>query len=329
MNYINNNIKDPYFNMAFDEFCLENLKGETPFFCLWQNEPSVILGLNQNALKEVNMEYLKEKNIHLVRRITGGGAVYHDEGNLNFTFIDDYKNEINQFKKFAQFIVDALSHLGLNGVKQNGRNDISLNDKKISGCAKRVKDNRIMIHGTLLYNVDLIRLFKALNGPQSKIKSKGVDSLKSTVTNIKPFLPELKDIKDLKTKLNEYLYHGGGHQIELTTGMCAQIKEEAINKFSTPSWILGKSSDYKICNETKLKCGKVKIELAIEKENIDKIKFSGDFIGSKDVQELEDKLLNQQYNYNSIVHYLNNITISDFFDGITDLEFLNLIFPNH
>lgn len=176
-------------NLALDEYAMKHIDVKEDFFFLWQNEPSVIIGKNQNAVEEVNQEFINERNIHVARRVSGGGAVYHDFGNINYTFIIgvDDPGKVN-YKKYVQPIIDALKVMGVTA-EASGRNDITINGLKISGNAQRMANGKLMHHGTLIYDVNLEDMVKALNVAPDKIVSKGVKSVRSRVTNIKTFYP--------------------------------------------------------------------------------------------------------------------------------------------
>lgn len=227
MRYLVNESTDPHFNMAFDEWCLENLDISEPVFYLWKNRPSVIIGLNQDAAQEVNLEYLKEKGITLARRVTGGGAVYHDLQNLNYTIIG---KEIG-----PEIFAEALCRLGIKA-ELTGRNDIFVDGKKVSGYAKRIWKDRTLIHGTLMYDVDIDVLTRALTTPVSKLALKGVSSVRSRVTNLKDMLTSFRDIDEVKEALHRILADGDG-RIDLTESQLSEIRELSDGKFSTVEWL--------------------------------------------------------------------------------------------
>ena len=204
MRYIKNLHTDPYFNMAFDEYCLEHLKLDEPVFYLWQNRPSVIIGYNQEVNTEVNLAYLQQNDIALVRRVTGGGAVYHDLGNLNYTIVGCSEDLEKDYPEYASFMIKALQKLGIPATL-SGRNDILVEGKKVSGFAKRVCKNRLMIHGTLMFNVDIDKLSKVLCPPATKLQSKGIASVRSRVANLCEYVPEIPDILTFKQRLEAIL----------------------------------------------------------------------------------------------------------------------------
>ena len=191
MKYLLNPSTDPYYNMALDEYCLEHIRSDAPYFFLWRNAPSVIIGLNQNAYGEVNLPFLEENGIRLVRRMTGGGAVYHDLQNLNYTLIGAHPS--------PQPIVEALRTLGV-AAELTGRNDIFVDGKKVSGYARRVSHGQEIIHGTLMYDVDLDTLIRALDTPTSKMNAKGIASVRSRVGNLKGILPDFPSLDALQAR---------------------------------------------------------------------------------------------------------------------------------
>lgn len=227
MKYLVNESTDTYFNMAFDEWCLENIDLDEPVFYLWKNRPSVIIGLNQNASQEVNLEYLRQNGIILARRVTGGGAVYHDLQNLNYSIIGKDAG--------PEIFAESLRKLGIDA-ELTGRNDIFVGGKKVSGYAKRIWKDRVLIHGTLMYDVDIDVLTKALTTPVSKLAMKGVASVRSRVTNLKEMLPQFKDIDGVKAALHAILSDGDS-QIVLNEKQLAEIRELSDAKFSTEAWL--------------------------------------------------------------------------------------------
>ena len=188
MRFLNNPSTDPWYNLSFDEYCLEQYPSDDRFFYLWRNRPSVIVGLNQNVYAEVNLDYLDAQGICLVRRSTGGGAVYHDLQNLNYTLVGRGVS--------PEPVVEALRRLGV-PAELSGRNDIFVEGRKVSGYARRVWRDRELIHGTLMYDVDLDTLARALDVPGSKLAVKGVASVRSRVANLKEYLPGFASLDEL------------------------------------------------------------------------------------------------------------------------------------
>ena len=200
---------DAYFNLASEEYLLKQTDGY--YFYLWINAPAVIVGVNQNALQEVNLSYTQTNGIKVVRRLTGGGAVYHDLGNLCYTVIAPFSESENNYKKFTAPVIEYLNELGVKA-EFSGRNDITVDGKKISGNAQTVYKNRIMHHGTILFSSDMTVLEKALNPNKLKIESKGIKSVRARVTNVSNCLKNPLTIQEFKLGLeNKFLQTAKKH----------------------------------------------------------------------------------------------------------------------
>ena len=292
MRYLINNSTDPYFNLAFDEYCLENIHSEEPYFFLWRNRPAVIIGLNQNAYGEVNLEYLNANGITLARRVTGGGAVYHDLQNMNYTIIGRNPS--------PQPMVDALRQLGV-PAELTGRNDIFVEGRKVSGYARRVAGNQEIIHGTLMYDVDLDTLQHVLDTPASKMKAKGISSVRSHVANLKEYLPQFKSLDELQAKLSEILSGGDGPLLAQGSGypnqdvIDAEVRRIAAEKFATWEFIYGHSHEADFNYKKKLPCGTVEASLRIDRGTITALTFSGDFLFDEPSEDLAKKLIGIRY----------------------------------
>ena len=229
MKFLRNTSTDPHFNMSFDEYCLQRLPSDDCVFYLWQNRPSVIIGHNQDARREVNLEYLQEHGIALARRVTGGGAVYHDLQNLNYSIVGR--------RPRIDVIVEALRSLGV-PAELTGRNDIFVEGRKVSGFARSVYHQRELIHGTLMYDVDIDVLTRALDTPESKLNRKGVASVRSRVANLKDYLPGIDDIGQFRERLHALLACGD-QEVFLGPEAYERIEKRRIEKFAAPEWIYG------------------------------------------------------------------------------------------
>jgi len=234
MRFLVNNSTDPYFNMSFDEWCLTHLTSDDVVFYLWRNRPSVIIGISQNQNTEVNLPYLEAHGIDLVRRSTGGGAVYHDLQNLNYSFVGPVGRMDDSF---VRLVADALSSFGINA-EVSGRNDIFVDGRKVSGYAKRVWKDRAIIHGTLMYDVDIDTLTKVLDTPESKLHRKGVASVRSRVANLKDLLPQFDSLDAFRSAIYDY-FAGGDECITLSETQIAEIREIRDTKYASQDWILG------------------------------------------------------------------------------------------
>ena len=212
MRYIVNDCTDAVYNLDFERRCLEQMPLEEPYFWLWRNAPSVIIGHNQVAEAEVNMDYLRANGIALVRRSTGGGAVYHDLGNLNYSFIRPLRGgetvpEGVLRDPAVEMVARALRQMDV-PAEIGGRNDIFVEGRKVSGFAKRIWRDRVLVHGTLMYDVDLDVLSRVLDTPGSKLNRKGVASVRSRVANLKLYLPQYPTIESFAAALHSILRRG-------------------------------------------------------------------------------------------------------------------------
>ena len=325
MKYLLNSSTDPYFNMALDEFCLENIVMEEPYFYLWRNRPSVIIGLNQNAWSEVNLDYLRDNGITLARRVTGGGAVYHDLQNLNYTIVG--RSSITEHVEgpglTPQPIIDALLRLGV-PAELSGRNDIFVEGRKVSGYARRVSGCQEIIHGTLMFDVDLETLIHVLDTPESKLQAKGIGSVRSRVANLKEYLPGVPTLNSLQTTLQEILAGGDG-EIKMTEGQLSEVRRMAEEKFATWDFIYGRSRQTGFVRKAKLPCGTVEADISLDRGLITGISFSGDFLFDEPVTELESKLTGCRFEREALACVLDDATVSRCFRDTTSATILDLL----
>ena len=323
MKYLQNNSTDPHFNMAFDEFCLEQLHADEPVFYLWQNRPSVIIGLNQSAYAEVNLKYLAEKGILLARRVTGGGAVYHDLQNLNYTITGRIRDLEKDYPAYLETMLRALRALGV-PAELSGRNDILVEGRKCSGYAKRVSKDRLMIHGTLMYDVDIDTLTEVLSVPGSKLSAAGVASVRSRVANLKEYLPELPDIHAMQAALQELMAAGDG-EIQLTGSQLAQIEADAAGKFRTWEWNYGRSPVAGFRVRRKFSCGTVEAGFSLKGGCIDSLHFGGDFLGNLAPDRIEKALEGCRYTREALEDALQKEPVEDCFDRLSVPELCALL----
>ncbi|NLY45978.1 MAG: lipoate--protein ligase [Tissierella sp.] len=328
MKYIENYSNDPRYNLAFEEYCFKHLSREEDYILLWINGPAIIIGKNQNTLEEVNSEYVKENNIRVVRRITGGGAVYHDQGNLNFSIITNADgSSVIDFKKYNLSILEALTKLGVQ-CELSGRNDITIDGKKFSGIAQSIWKDRVLNHGTLLFDTELNVLSKALNVKQDKIESKGVKSVKSRVTNIKDYINVDVDIDQFREVLAKSILKTDdieSNVLKLSEEQLAEIDKLFEEKYSTWDWNYGQSPTFNYKDYRRFPFGAVEVRLEIKNGNIKECKIYGDFFGTEDIGELEKKLVGLKYERDYIKSSLENINIKKYFGDIDLEDFLNLL----
>lgn len=309
---IYNDKTSPYFNLAMEEYLLKNFNED--LFILWRNEPSVIVGKNQNTLSEINLDYIKENNIPVVRRQSGGGAVFHDLGNINFTFISVNDNTFSDFKKFTQPIIDLLKSMGIDA-EFSGRNDLLINGKKFSGNAQYNYKNKVMHHGTLLFSSQISNLSNSLKVKPIKLESKGIKSIKSRVTNISEHLNSDIDILEFKDILMDYVYKidKNNKLYALSSYDIDNINNLVETKYSTWDWNFGNSPSYSLYNEIKYTGGNVEFNLDVKNGIIQEIKFFGDFFGKCDVSIIENMLVGSRHKEEDINTILSSIDINDYF----------------
>ncbi|WP_286680839.1 lipoate--protein ligase [Tepidanaerobacter sp. EBM-49] len=329
MLYIKNESNDPYFNMALDEYAVSSLDPSEDYFYFYQNKPAVIIGRNQNTIEEVNREYVNENNIIVVRRMSGGGAVYHDLGNVNFSFVVDYKPEdFNNIERFAKAIVKALEKLGINA-EFSGRNDITIDGKKISGNAQYITKGRILHHGTLLFDSDLTVLSKALNVKPEKILSKGVKSVKSRVTNIKEYLKDDISIPTFKEMLLKYVFEVEGSELNeyiLTPEDMKNITKLRDEKYATWEWNFGNAPEFDLVRSHRFDGGEIQVRMNVRDGIITDIKFFGDFMSVRDISEVEKQLKGQKFKNDAIKAALSKLNLKDYFGSISLEEIASLFY---
>ena len=309
---INNTNTNAYFNLAMEEYFLKNTNED--IFLLWQNENSIIVGKNQNTLSEINYDYVKENNIKVVRRLSGGGAVFHDLGNINFTFISCNDNSFSDFKKFTMPIVDALKELNVNA-EFSGRNDLLIDGQKFSGNAQYNYKNKVMHHGTLLFSSEINNLSNALKVKPSKFQGKSVKSVKSRVTNISSHLDKEMTVLEFKDYLMDFINKRdeNSHFYELNDKDIESINKLVEEKYSTWEWNFGYSPKYSLYNEVKYPGGNLEFSLDVHDGLIKDIKFFGDFFGKEDISFIENKLRNVKHNEYSIKSALEDVDINNYF----------------
>lgn len=327
MLYIRNDSNDPYFNMALDEYAVKYLDPSNDYFYFYQNNPTIVIGRNQNTIEEVNLEYVKNHGITVVRRMSGGGAVYHDLGNVNFTFIVDYRKEdFNSIERFAKAIVKALDKLGIDA-EFSGRNDIIIAGKKISGNAQYVAKKRILHHGTLLFDSDLTVLGKALNVKPEKITSKGIKSVKSRVANIKDYLKTDITVSEFKEMLLKFVFEVEGSKLKEYTLMPEDM-ENIISlrnkKYATWDWNFGCAPEFDLSRSCRFKGGEIQAHMNVQDGIITDIKFLGDFMSVGDVSEVEEQLKGQRFKQEEIRGVLLKMDLKEYFGSISLEEIMSL-----
>lgn len=325
----NKGITDPRINLAIEEYILRNMDIEQDDFLLFYiNQPSIIIGKNQNTIEEINTDYVEDNNIIVVRRLSGGGAVYHDLGNLNFSFLTkDDGNSFHNYKKFTQPVVDALAKLGVNA-ELSGRNDILAEGRKVSGNAQYATRGRMFSHGTLMFDTDIDQVVSALKVKKDKIESKGIKSVRSRVANISEFLTDKISVEQFRMEILKSIFNGEENirYYELTDEDWTKIHELSAERYQKWEWNYGKSPRFNIQKTHRFPSGGIDIRLEVNRGIIEEIKIYGDFFGVGDVAEVEQLLTGCKYERAAIAEALKKIDIATYFGGITIEDFLQLIY---
>jgi len=324
----NKGITDPRINLAIEEYALKNLDINETYLLFYINEPSIIIGKNQNTIEEINTEYVEKNGIHVVRRLSGGGAVYHDLGNLNFSFITkDDGDSFHNFRKFTEPVVNALRKLGVNA-DLSGRNDLLAEGRKISGNAQFSTRGRMFSHGTLLFDSEIESVVSALNVKKDKIESKGIKSIRSRVANISEFLSEKVTIEEFRSLLLKNIFDGLDDIPEyvLTEKDWENIHELSKERYQNWDWNYGKSPKFNLQHSHRFPVGQIDVRFEVNKGVIENCKIYGDFFGVGDVTEIEDKLTGLKYEKSQIAGALEDVDIKHYFGNISKEDFINLIY---
>lgn len=323
--YLETGSTDPAFNLAFEEYVLRNRKVGN-YLILWQNRNAVIIGRNQNAEAEINRSFVEQHDIKVIRRNTGGGAVYHDIGNLNYSFITDAAApESCNAGQFTAPVVQALQRLGLDA-QSSGRNDILVSGRKVSGTAQQLLGGRILHHGTLLFDSNPDMIVGALNPDPTKFQFKGVQSVRSRVGNIRSALCADMDIEAFWSYLKTALSHDGITPTSLSSDELAEIYKLQAAKYDTWEWNFGKSPKFHTCCKQRHPEGLLEIHMDVAEGNIAGIQILGDFLALTDLQPLENALTGCPYKEDSVLRILSELDLRDFLGGITREAFSATLF---
>lgn len=329
MIYIINKSNKPDFNIALEEYCFKNLTQFDKIFILWINEPSIIVGKNQNTLAEINEKYITENGIHVVRRISGGGAVYHDLNNLNYTIISNKSKDSRNFdfKAFSEPVIQALRDLGVEA-EFTGRNDITIDGKKICGNAQAYLDGRVMHHGCLLFDVDLSVLSKALETSKDVIDSKGVKSVRSRVVNILPYLQKEITINQFSDRILNHMKGKFPEMKEYTLSdeEMQTIEKNRAEKFGNWNWNFGSNPIAEIIRERRYPGGKTQLFINTKNGVIKDVLFYGTFFGVKsDLTQVQNLLKGVKYTPEEVKKTLSTTDTTLYFAGFTVEELTDAI----
>ena len=316
---------NPYFNLASEEYFLKHKEEE--FFLLWRNNPCIVVGRNQNTRKEINYEYVTEHQIPVVRRLTGGGTVFHDLGNLNFTLIQKgVEDQFGNYGVFAKPVIEALGELGVTATL-SGRNDLLIGDKKFCGQAQTMWHGRLMHHGCILFSAQLKALTQALRVNPLKIQSKGIDSVRSRVTNIETHLPSPCSVEEFAELLkNRFLAVEGNRLYEVTAEDLEAIEVLTKEKYATHTWNYGFSKEYSFQKDSRFPAGTLTVAMEIRENTIWEIEIAGDFFGVKPLEELEQALQGTPYEEGAVKAALQQVNLNQYMAGISVDEMVSALF---
>ncbi|MCA9972208.1 MAG: lipoate--protein ligase [Anaerolineales bacterium] len=322
----NQNTTDPRLNLAMEEHLLRNAQLAEPIVFFYVNEPAVIIGRNQVTLQEIDPDYVEAEGIHVVRRLSGGGAVYHDLGNLNFSFITSGSEDLHNFGKFTQPVIDVLRALGVDA-ELRGKSDIFAAGKKISGNAQYMTRGRMFSHGTLLFDTHIERMLRALNPRQAQVESRAVQSVRNFVTNIRELLPAAMDVHGLRQALLDGLFGGGTPPAYAWTAAdWAEVERIADGRYRTWEWNVGRSPAFNVRKEGKTPAGSVDVRIDVTGGRVQGIRFLGNFASRRDVAELEAALVGVAYERAALETAVAPLDLTPYFGEMEKGAFVRLLY---
>jgi len=317
---------DPYFNIATDEYIFKHLKEDC--FMLWRNDNAIIVGKHQNTMAEVNVDYVKEKDIKVVRRLSGGGAVYHDLGNLNFSFTrTGDSEEMVDFQRYTKPILDVLKSLGVDA-RFEGRNDLTIEGKKFSGNAEHVVKNKVLHHGTLLFSSEMKDISGALKVNPLKYQGRGVKSVPNRVTNISEHLKVKISLDEFTNRIMEHITSSfdDARMYEFTEEDLQKIQKIRDSKYSTWEWNYGYSPDYNFVQGARTPGGTIEMHMNVSKGVITDARIHGDFFHIKDIGEIEEALKNTRHEEGEIRKKLQQFDLKEYFNNVSEDDLVSIMF---
>jgi len=333
MRYVTSSNTDIRYNLALETYLMEHADLTEPILYFYINSPCIILGRYQNAYEEINQKYVDDHNIIITRRTSGGGAVFDDLGNVSFSFITkDDGDAVGNFARFTEPVLKALHQLGATGAKLSGRNDLQIDGKKFSGNAMHAQNGRLFAHGTLMYDVDLTQIEHALNVPKDKIASKGIKSVHSRVTNLKPhFRPEFQQltIEQFRDKLAQQILElsdlNAAKHYPINDQVQRGVQDLLDQYYQNWDWVYGKSPAFSLQHRNHFQAGTVDYRLNVENGKISQIKIYGDFFGQGAIQDVEQKLTGVRFEKQAVTAVFSTFDVSFYFGKIKAEELVNLL----
>lgn len=327
----NRGITDARVNLALEEYVLRHKPTDEDCLLFYVNAASIIIGRNQNTIEEINAGVVARRGITVVRRISGGGAVYHDLGNLNFSFVTPFdKGRFNRYDHFTKPVVETLRALGV-PAELGGRNDILADGRKISGNAQFATPTRMFSHGTLLFDANLDDVTAALNPKPGKVESKGVKSIRSRVANIAEFLTAPMTIDELRERILETIFGTRDRatipQVELTNADWAAVRELVERKYGAWSWNYGENPASDVQRSRRFPAGEIDARIAVKDGVITGIRIFGDFQGARDVAEIERRLTGVAYEAAAVAQALDDVDVREYFGDVTGDDVLEVLAP--
>ncbi len=317
---------NPYFNLASEEYLLK-CKSQEVFF-LYRNAPSIVVGKHQNTLAEINLPFVQERDIPVARRISGGGTVFHDLGNLNFAFFTNGKEgELVNYRKATSPVIKAMGKMGLT-VSMGKRNELLIKGLKISGTASHVYKQRVLHHGTLLFSSEIDDLGEALLTREERFTDRAVKSFRSRVTNIQDHLSHSMEVVEFQNTLYKYIVQSlaGAEEYQFSVEDLEKIRESQDRKFSTWEWNFGYSPRYQFNKSLSFDEGHINLHMNVEKGIIREVKFDGEFLSKKNIHVLEEKLTGAIHDPESLRLRLAGTKVNDFIMGLDNELLLSLLF---
>lgn len=327
LSYLDLMTTDPSYNLAMEQYVFDCLPRDRMYFMLWQNDNAIIVGKYQNTIAEINEEAVRERGIRVVRRLSGGGAVYHDMGNLNFTFITDVgESNALDLKLFCEPVVRTLATLGVKA-EVNGRNDITIDGKKFSGNSQYIRQGRVMHHGTIMFDSDLSVVSEALRVDPTKIQTKGIRSVRSRVTNVAEHLPEKVTLPEFRRILLEnILKENPGEAYPLTQDDLAAVEKLRAERYATWDWNYGFSPVCTMLRRRRVDgCGLIEAYITVEHGKIAALTFKGDFFSASEPDELAAHFVGCTPNRAGYEKALGDVDVSRYFAGLQKDELIDIL----